>query len=131
MSDTTEESGESGWRDRFQRVSAWPGELTEEALALPATLKSLRQTITDLQQVAARLDAVTGAMEALLETAEASGLGPLARRIEAAAQEVERQVDAVQTQLPGPNLLPVHELRKTVEAFTSLIPKPKGEDSAE
>ena len=122
------EDQEPGWRDRVQRMSAWPGELTEEALALPSTLRALRQTIIDLQMIASRLETATKAIEAIVATAEATGVAPLARRIESAAREVEKQVDSVQSQLPGPNLIPVQELRKTVEAFTSLIPKPADAD---
>ena len=124
MNTENDDLTDGGWRSRMQRVSAWPGELTEEALALPATLRTLRQAITDLQQVAARLDTVTRAMETMLSTAEAAGVGPLARSIESTAREVERQVEALQSQLPGPNLIPVKELRQTIESFTSLIPNP-------
>jgi len=119
---------EPGWRDRVQRMSTWPGELTEEALALPSTMRALRQTIIDLQMIASRLETATKAIEALVATAEATGVAPLARRIESAAKEVEKQVDSVQSQLPGPNLIPVQELRKTVEAFTSLIPRPPADE---
>ena len=122
------EEHEPGWRDRMQRMSTWPGELTEEALALPSTLKSMRQTIIDLQMIASRLETATKAIEAIVATAEVTGVAPLARRIESAAKEVEKQVDSVQSQLPGPNIIPVQELRKTVEAFTSLIPKPPAAD---
>jgi hypothetical protein len=128
VSNPPEDRSDAGWREKIDRVSTWRAELTEEAIALPSTLRDLRQTISDLRQVSARLEGVTKGMEVLLSTAESSGLGALARHIDVAASEVEKQVSAVQSVLPGPNLVPVEELRKTVEAFTSLIPKPRKGD---
>ena len=129
MSNPREDWSDAGWRERIDLLSNWRADLTEEALALPSTLRDLRQTITDLRQVSARLEGATKGIEALLSTAESSGLGTLARQIDVAATEVEKQVSAVQSALPGPNLVPVEELRKTVEAFTSLLPKPPKDDT--
>lgn len=128
MANPPEDWSDAGWREKIDRVSTWRSELTEEALALPSTLRDLRQTISDLRQVSARLESVTKGIEALLSTAESSGLGTLARQIDVAATEVEKQVSAIQSALPGPNPVPVEELRKTVEAFTSLLPKPPKSD---
>ena len=129
MANERDDFYEAGWREKIDRLATWRSELTEEALALPSTLRDLRQTINDLRAVSARLEVVTKGMEALIATAESSGLGTLAKQIDAAAVEVEKQVSAVQSALPGPNLIPVEELRKTVEAFTSLLPKPPDRDT--
>jgi len=128
-----EDTSDSGWRDKIDRLSTWRTELTEEAMALPQTLSDLRRTITDLRAVSKRLEKATKGIEALLAHAESSGLAPLVRQIDAAATEVEKQVSAVSEKIPGAGLIaaPIDELRKTVDAFTSLLPKPpsKGDEA--
>jgi len=116
-----------GWRDKLDRFSTWRAELTDEAILLPQTLADLRATINDLRTVSARLEGATEGIEMLLRRAESSGIAPLARQLDAAATEVETQLQSIQSQLPGGALInqAVDELHKTFEAFTSLIPKTK------
>jgi UDP-N-acetylenolpyruvoylglucosamine reductase len=116
-----------GWRDKLDRFSTWRTELTAEAIVLPQTLAELRETIGDLRRVSARLEGATEGIEVLLRRAESSGLAPLARQLDAAATEVENQLQSMQSQFPGGPLVTqaVDDLHRTFEAFTSLVPKSK------
>lgn len=116
-----------GWRDKLDRFSTWRAELTEEAMLLPKTLGDLRTIIQDLRKVSSRLEQATQGIETLLQRAESSGIAPLARQIDAAASEVENQMRAMQDQMPGSQLMKqaVTDLQKTVDAFTSFLPKPR------
>lgn len=124
---TTGGDDTAGWRDKFDRFSTWRSELTEEAMMLPTTLSDMRTIIADLRKVGSRLEKATQAIETLLERAESSGIAPLARQIDAAASEMETQMRAMQEQMPGNQIVKqaVSDLQKTVEAFTSLLPKPR------
>ncbi len=120
-------AGTSGWRERVDRFSTWRADLSREAALLPQTLADLRQTISDLKRVSTRLERATEGIEILLNRAESSGLAPLARQLDAAVSEMESQLRAVQSQMPGGGLVnqAMDDLAKTVEAFTSLLPKPR------
>lgn len=122
-----EEDPQAGWRDKLDRFSTWRAELTEEAVMLPQTLADLRATIDDLRKVSSRLERATEGIEVLLQRAESSGVAPLARQLDAAATEMEGQMRAMRDQMPGGQIMnqAVDELQRTMDAFTSLLPKPK------
>ncbi len=115
------------WRERVDKFSTWRTEIGREAALLPQTLADLRQTITDLKRVSARLERATEGIEVLLNRAESSGLAPLARQLDAAVTEMESQLRAVQSQLPGGDLVnqAMDDLARQLDAFTSLLPKPR------
>lgn len=102
--------------------------MTEEAARLPQTLAELREAIADLRKIAARLDGATEGLEMLLRRAESSGVAPLARQLDAAATEVEAQLREIREQMPGGQLVnqAVDELQRTIETFSSMLPKPRG-----
>ena len=124
--DDNEQSG-PGWKDKFDRFSTWRADLTEEVILLPQALAELRETIGDLRRVSSRLEGATEGIEVLLRRAESSGLAPLARQLDAAASDVESQMSEIQQQVPGGKLVgqAVDELQKTIDTFTSLIPRSK------
>ncbi|NNE95640.1 MAG: hypothetical protein HKN24_06390 [Acidimicrobiales bacterium] len=117
---------QAGWRDKLDRFSTWRAELSEEAVLLPQTLADLRTTIQDLRKVSARLEAATQGLETALKLAETTGIGPAARQLDAAANEMEAQMRVIREQVPGGDLVgkAVADLQKTVDAFTSLLPQP-------
>lgn len=125
-----EQPGEdqTGWRARVDKWSTWRAEMTEEAARLPQTLAELREAIADLRRIAARLDGATEGLEMLLRRAESSGVAPLARQLDAAATEVEAQLREFREQMPGGQLVnqAVDELQRTIESFSSLLPRPRG-----
>lgn len=118
-----------GWRDRLDRFSTWRAELSEEAILLPQTLADLRATIQDLRKVSARLELATQGLETALKVAETSGIAPAARQLDAAVNEMEAQMRVIHEQVPGGDLVgkAVTDLQKTVDAFTSLLPRPSSE----
>ena len=114
-----------GWRDKFDRFSTWRTELSAEAALLPQTLADLRNTIQDLRKVSARLELATKGIETALKLAESSGIAPMARQLDTAADEIEGQLLAMHQQLPSDHLMgkAVADLQKTFDAFTSLLPR--------
>lgn len=124
MTDTGVDTG-TGWRGKLDRFWTWRAQLSEEAIRLPQTLAELRATIEDLRKVSARLEVATHGIETALHLAEASGIAPLARQLDAAATEMEDQVRTLHEHLPGGQLVnqAVNDLQKTVDAFRSLIPQ--------
>lgn len=118
---------DAGWRAKIEQLSAWRSNLTEEAMKLPQTLADLRETITDLRTVSARLEGVTEGLEMMLRRAESSGLAPMARKLDAAATEVESHLREIQSQLPGGEIVTraLDELESAFRTFTSLWPEPK------
>ncbi len=114
-----------GWRDKFDRFSTWRTELSAEAALLPQTLADLRNTIQDLRKVSARLELATKGIETALKLAESSGIAPMARQLDTAADEIEGQLRAMHQQLPSDHLMgkAVADLQKTFDAFTSLLPR--------
>ncbi len=119
----------AGWRDRLDRFSTWRAELSEEAVLLPKTLAELRSTIADLRKVSTRLEAATQGLETALKLAETSGIAPVARQLDSAANEMESQMRAIREQIPAGDLMgkAVADLQKTVDAFTSLLPRPSSD----
>ena len=115
----------AGWRDRLDRFSVWRAELSVEAALLPKTLADLRTTIQDLRKVSARLERATQGLETALKLAETSGVAPMARQLDAVANEMEAQVRVIREQVPGGDLVgkAVADLQKTFDAFTSLLPQ--------
>jgi hypothetical protein len=118
-----------GWRNKLDRFSTWRAELSEEAVLLPQTLAELRSTISDLRKVSARLELATQGLETALKLAETSGIAPVARQLDSAANEMESQMRALRDQMPASDLMgkAVADLEKTVDAFTSLLPRPRPE----
>ena len=116
-----------GWRDKVDRFSTWRTELSAEAAVLPQTLADLRTTIQDLRKVSARLEQATKGVETALKLAETSGIAPMARQFDAAANEMEAQLRAINEQVPGGHVMgkAVADLQKTFEAFSSLLPRPR------
>lgn len=117
----------AGWRDRLDRFSTWRSELSDEAVLLPQTLADLRTTIKDLRKVSARLELATQGIETALKLAETSGIAPVVRQLDSAVNEIDGQLRAIQEQVPAGDLMgkAVADLKKTVDAFTSLLPKPR------
>ncbi len=116
-----------GWRDKVDRFSTWRTEVSAEAAMLPQTLADLRTTIQDLRKVSARLEQATKGVETALKLAETSGIAPMARQFDAAANEMEAQLRAINEQVPSGHLMgkAVADLQKTFDAFTSLLPRPR------
>ena len=121
----TSEEHAPRWRDKLDKFSTWRAELTEEAVMLPQTLAELRSTIEDLRKVSSRLERATEGIEVLLDRAESSGVAPLARQLDAAATDLEGQMSAMREQMPGSDLMnqAVDDLKRTFDAFGSMIPK--------
>ncbi len=119
----------AGWRDKVDRFSTWRAGLSEEAALLPKTLAELRSTISDLRKVSARLELATQGLETALKLAETSGIAPVARQLDSAANEMESQLRAIREQMPAGELMgkAVADLQKTVDAFTSLLPRPSSD----
>lgn len=123
MSETGESGG--GLRRKLDRFWAWRAQLTDEAIRLPQTLAELRATIEDLRKVSARLEVATHGIETALHVAEASGIAPLARQLDAAASEMEVQMKALHEHLPGGQLVnqAVADLQSTVDGLRALVPR--------
>lgn len=123
-------AGGGGVRGKLDRLLAWRAQLSEEAVRLPQTLAELRATIEDLRKVSARLEVATHGIETALRLAEASGIAPLARQLDAAASEMEIQMRTLHEHLPGGQLVnqAVSDLQNTVDGLRSIIPhsRPKG-----
>jgi prefoldin subunit 5 len=122
----------TGWRDKLDRFSTWRTELSEEAALLPQTLAELRTTISDLRKVSARLELATQGLETALKLAETSGIAPMARQLDSTANEIEAQMRTIREQMPAGDLMgkAVSDLQKTVDAFTSLLPRSRSDRSA-
>ncbi len=119
------------FKKQLQQLNEWRSGLTEEAIRLPQTLSDLRTAITDLRSVTQRLESATTAIEVLVSHAEASGVAPLVRSLDGTARELETQFrDNTGKVLSGDigSIEPVKELRRTVDALTSLLPS-KADDS--
>ncbi|MFV2039159.1 MAG: hypothetical protein ACC660_02845 [Acidimicrobiales bacterium] len=126
-------AGGPGWRNKVDQLWAWRADMTEEVARLPQTLAHLRATTSDLRRVSSRLEGSTEGLEVLLRRAESSGIAPMARRLDAAATEVESQLREIQAQLPGGATVnrAIDELENAFRAFAALLPTPKPKPEAE
>jgi phage-related protein len=115
----------AGWRDKVDRFSVWRSELTDEAAMLPQTLADLRMTIQDLRKISARLETATMGLEAVVKVAQATGIAPAARQLDAVATEMESQMRTITENVTGGDLVgkAVSDLQKTFDAFAALIPQ--------
>lgn len=119
--------GSLSWKEKFEALNTWRNDLTKEALMLPQTLSDMREIINDLRRVSKRLEQATAGIEFVLKQAENMGISPMARQIEATANDLQTQIRDLQKQVPGGEMMgqAMDDLQRTFTAFTNMLPLPK------